>query len=195
MMMSIAQRATTWTDARWRGLGCLLGMLMLNLSYLLSPAAVAADNLRFHGVLSAQPCDLAADDAYITVDMQNILNNVLYQNQRTRGTLFQLNLIDCKPELAKTVHLTFKGQESDELTGYMRIFGSEQVRTGIAIGLERVDGSLIPFNQTTPVHRLSAGLNQITLRAFVRAEPSALANKEIALGHFQAISTFTLSYE
>lgn len=189
MLIQFMQKMLRFAGLTRRGRLLFLGLLGF------AHPSLAADNVRFYGVLSAQPCDIAADDENISVDMRTILNHTLYQHKRTAGTLFDINLIDCKPELAKTVRVTFKGPESDELKGLMQIPSVTATGTGVAIGLELLDGRMLPFNQATRIHSLSSGLNQITLRAYVQAEPSAIAHRRIALGPFQVISTFTLSYE
>ncbi len=170
-------------------------MLLSVLLLILQQPVIAAENLRFYGVLSAQPCDIASEDESIAVHMPSILNHALYQHQRSAGILFHIHLIDCKPELANSVRVMFKGQESKELQGLLRIPGIQQAETGVAIGLEQLDGKPVAFNQATTVQQLSSTHHQISLRAFVQAEPKAIASKSIALGPFHAISTFTLEYE
>ncbi|TCM69094.1 type 1 fimbria pilin [Acinetobacter calcoaceticus] len=168
----------------------LLALLLM----LQSSVVMSADNIRFYGVLSAQPCDVEQSSENILVDMKSILNNDLYNRDRTVGQVFHIGLLNCDTDLAKTIRATFQGQESTELPGYMQINLASQ-NSGTAIGLEMADGRPIRFNQSTPIHLISDGAQQIKLRAFVRAEPSAIASRSISLGTFNMISTFYLEYE
>lgn len=66
--------------------------------------------------------------------------------------------------------------------------------TGVAIGMEKPDGTPLPFNKATPGYTLVNGTNDITLQAYVIGEPNAITAQTIAAGDFTATATFELAY-
>lgn len=166
----------------------LVGTLLLSLS------AHAADNMRFHGALVAEPCVIPPGEEEIKLDFGTVIDKYLYLNQRTHGQSFQLHLTECDLSLGNMLKITFSGMESPALPGLLALDGASQA-SGIAIGMETADGQALPLNKSGQGYPLLAGDNVIELKAFVQGEPQALANQSIERGPFQAVATFSLEYE
>ncbi len=160
----------------------------------LPPAAGAADNLRFSGALVAEPCVIPPGQETIALDFGGVVDKYLYQYQRTPGLAFEIALADCDLALGKTVSVTLLGSESQALPGLLALAPGSGA-AGIAIGLETPAGAALPINRAGDKITLRPGANAVRLRAYVRAEPGALANKTLEYGAFGAVATFNLSYE
>lgn len=160
--------------------------------YLLYGAhAGAAPNMRFYGSLIAEPCVLDLSTTDITLDFGDVIDKYLYLNTRTFSKPFTIRLLECDTTLGNSVEMTFMGNESAELPGYLTLTSGSA--HGIVIGMALPDGTHAPINR--PITRpLGNGTTQITLNAYVEAEPSALQNHTIGLGDFSAITTFYLNY-
>ncbi|MCU1756303.1 fimbrial protein [Pseudomonas helleri] len=160
---------------------------------LLASQVQAADNLSFKGVLVAQACTIRPGDELIPVKFSDISTSSLYLNTRTPGEPFYIHLQDCDTHIADSVTVTFSGAENAELPGLLAL-GTGSVARGIAIGLETATDQLLPLNAPSPEQALNEGDNVISLKAYVRGEPTAIANESIRKGRFVANSTFTLAY-
>lgn len=160
---------------------------------LLASQVQAADNLSFKGVLVAQACTIRPGDELIPVEFSDISTFSLYRNTRTPGEPFFIHLQDCDPGIADSVTATFSGVENAELPGLLALATGSSAR-GIAIGLETVANQPLPLNVPSPEQGLNDGDNVIALKAYVRGEPTAIANESIRKGRFVATSTFTLAY-
>ncbi|HGM5048249.1 fimbrial protein [Serratia ureilytica] len=148
----------------------------------------------YRGSLVAEPCTLLPEDESILLDFGTVIDKYLYLNARTHSKPFQLRLMDCDIELGNTLKMTFNGTESMPLPGLLALDGSSQAK-GIAIGLETQDGQALPLNQQSRGQEITNGNNVITLQAYIKGEPDAIANKTIERGIFSAIATFALEYE
>lgn len=155
---------------------------------------VWAENVRLHGALVAEPCVIAPGGESVTLDFGTLIDKDLYANQRTRGQPFDIRLMECDASLGKTVKVTFRGIENPHLAGLLAIDGGGQAK-GIAIGMETPAGQRLPLNKPGKGVRLVNGSNSLTMLAFVRGEPAAIANKTIERGPFSAVATFSLEYE
>ncbi|BEM51229.1 exotoxin (plasmid) [Serratia marcescens] len=171
----------------------MFSVLLLALTGASSPV-VAEPNVRLYGALVAEPCVIPPGDDDIQVEFGSIVDKYLYQNTRTPGQAFEVRLAECDLSLSNTVTVTFLGTESLALPGLLALDGGS-VADGVAIGLETQDADPLPINQKSQAYPLSAGGNVIALKAYVKGEPAALANRTITLGEFNAISTFSLEYE
>lgn len=171
----------------------ILPVLWLALAGASSPV-VAEPNMRLYGALVADPCIIPPGDEDIQLEFGNIVDKYLYQNMRTPGHSFEIRLSDCDLSLVNTVSVTFEGAESTALPGLLALDGGSEA-TGIAIGLETPESQPLPLNQASDKYTLQAGNNVIALRAYVRGEPEAITNKAIGHGAFNAVATFSLSYE
>lgn len=154
----------------------------------------AAENVRLHGALVAEPCRILSDEENLSLEFGTVIDKYLYLNQRTHGQVLELRLADCDLSLGNTVRITFNGTENLHLPGLLAIAANSQA-TGIAIGLETLEGKALPINLSGPKHSLVTGSNIVALKAYVQAEPEALENNTIGLGTFSAVATFNLEYE
>ncbi|MTD09185.1 fimbrial protein [Serratia sp. YC16] len=168
--------------------------LLLALTMVGNMAWAAANNLRLHGALVAEPCVIAPGDEEIELDFGTIIDKYLYLNTRTLGQKFEIRLAECDISLGKTVSVDFLGAENPVLPGLLAISAASQAK-GVAIGLETVEGKALPINKAGGKYTLQAGGNVIALRAYVEGEPKALANQAIGRGAFGAVATFRLEYE
>lgn len=154
----------------------------------------AVPNMRMHGALVAEPCVIPPGEESISLDFNSVVDKYLYLNSRTIGQVFEISLTDCDLGLGSTVEVTFSGAESAELTGLLAIDPSSTA-SGIALGLETVDGRPLPLNQSSAKLQLQTGRNVIALKAYVQGEPTAITDNNIVPGTFSAIATFSLQYE
>ncbi|MGE4802729.1 fimbrial protein [Yersinia hibernica] len=167
----------------------LLSILILNI--LGAAPAFAADNMRFHGALVAEPCTIRPGDEAISLNFGTIIDKYLYSNQRTSGKQFQIHLVDCDISLGTTANIMFTGNDSVNLPGLLAVDESD---AGIAIGLETIAGKPLYLNQSSDDIALDTGNNIITLKAYVRGEPEAISQRTIKRGEFNAVATFNLQY-
>ncbi|WP_367963396.1 fimbrial protein [Xenorhabdus sp. SGI246] len=161
--------------------------------------AYAKDNLRQNVRITmtvlAPPCVIKPEDKIMEVNFGNIINRDLYLYHRTPSQQFRLHLEECDPRVAQKVKIRFVGQESREQPGLLA-FSHGSSASGAAIGMEKLDGTPLPFNKTAQF-RLSdtSSNNVIPFQAYVKADPSALLQNKIGVGEFNAMATFELSYE
>ncbi|WP_110915603.1 fimbrial protein [Enterobacter roggenkampii] len=156
--------------------------------------AAEMDNVWFHGSLVAEPCTIIPGDEEQTVSFGTIIDKYLYTNMRTSSELLNIRLEECDTDLARTVRVTFIGTESKELPGFLAVMGAQGSK-GIVIGLETPEGKNFAFNAPSEPWQLTQGNSTLLLKAYVRGEPLAIANKKIDLGKFSALATFSLTYE
>lgn len=157
--------------------------------------AHAADNMRFHGTLVAQPCVIQPGEDVISLDFGTVIDKYLYQNQRTSSQQFVLHLSGCNLSLGTSVGITFTGVENLTLPGLLALDAASQA-SGIAIGIKTQDGIPLAINKAEMIrYPLSAGDNFIRMQAYVQAEPAAFTNRTITKGPFSAVVTFSLAYE
>lgn len=155
---------------------------------------MAAENMRLHGALVAEPCVIPPGDETVELDFDTVIDKYLYLNTRTPGQAFELHLAQCDLSLGKTVKVTFSGTESTVLPGLLALSGASQA-SGIAIGMETPQGEPLPINQPGKAQPLASGTNRLVALAYVQGEPQALAHKAIERGPFSAVATFSLEYE
>ncbi|MFV8979235.1 fimbrial protein [Serratia fonticola] len=171
---------------------------LLVVSFLaLTPCLTRADdNLFFDGNLVAEPCTIAPGKETVTVNIGVIPDKNLYNYPRAKTTPFSIELSECDLSLGKTVNVSFKGAESQQLPGHLDIFIAGK-RSGAVIGLETLEGEFIPINKEVgKLYDLTDGTTLLNMQAYVRGEPEAIKNISIGLGEFEsAIATFFLNYE
>ncbi|HEJ7943949.1 TPA: fimbrial protein [Serratia liquefaciens] len=174
---------------------CRLGKGGLwGLSLMFSLPIQAADNLKLHGTLVAEPCVILPADADIQLDFGTVIDKYLYLNGRTHGQQFELRLSDCDLSLGNTVRMTFSGTENPKLPGLLAL-DSGSMASGVGIGIETDEGVPVLLSHETKKYPILAGNNVITLKAYVKAEQAAIATKSIGRGSFSASATFNLEYE
>ncbi|WP_426576366.1 fimbrial protein [Xenorhabdus stockiae] len=161
--------------------------------------AYAQDNLRQNVRITmtvlAPSCVIKPEDKAMEVDFGSITSRDLYLYQRTPSQPFRLHLEECDPKVAQKVNIKFVGQESKEQPGLLA-FSHGSNASGAAIGMEKLDGTPLPFNKTAQFSL--AGTNSshvIPFQAYVKADPKALLQNKIGVGEFNAMATFELSYE
>ncbi|MDX7991028.1 fimbrial protein [Xenorhabdus littoralis] len=142
----------------------------------------------------APTCSIKAEDKNIEVDFGDISNRDFYQNHRTESRNFNLRLERCDPRVTKSLKIKFSGETSKELPGLLAVKSTART-VGVAIGMEKTDGTQMPFNKTSEFPLSDSRNNEIPLRAYVQAEPSALKEKKIGVGQFTAIATFEVDYD
>ncbi|MGQ6473141.1 fimbrial protein [Serratia sp. IR-2025] len=155
---------------------------------------VAVENMYFHGALVAEPCVIPPGKESLQLDFGAIVDKYLYMNQRTPGIPLIIQLAECDLSLGKTVSLTFSGSESLGLPGLLLPEVGSQA-SGIAVGLETPEGQPLPLNSSSARYPLRVGNNEVQLRAYIKGEPQAIAEKRIIHGSFNAVATFILAYE
>lgn len=170
----------------WRG----LWVLPLFWSF----TAQAADNMKFHGALVAEPCVISAGKESLQLEFGTVVDKYLYSNLRTHGQQFELHLADCDLSLGASITVTFGGEENQYLPGLLALIPGSQA-SGIAIGIETADGESLPINKTGQAYPLAKGSNVIVFKAYVAGEPKAIVNKAIKHGPFSAVAVFKLEYE
>ena len=168
-------------------------LLLLTMLSVTPWETAAADNMRFHGALVAEPCVLPPGEESVKLDFGTVIDKYLYLNQRTHGQSFELNLAECDLSIGKTVSVTFSGTESLALPGLLA--PSAGGASGIAIGLETEQGQALPLNQHSGKYQLSGGNTVLRLRAYVQGEQEALDKHTLGRGAFSATATFQLEYE
>ncbi|WP_343553896.1 fimbrial protein [Pantoea sp.] len=171
-------------------------MIFLSLLFtLVFPLSVlAATDIHFSGALVAEPCVIEAGDEAKDVDLGNIVDKELYFNQRTLTKPLTLTLAHCALDMAKSVTITFSGNESSELPGFLAMNPASNAK-GIAIGIETLSGQAVLLNKASPPVSLENGKTVILLRAFLQGEPSAITQRSITPGPYSATATFSLSYQ
>jgi P pilus assembly protein, pilin FimA len=88
---------------------------------MMAPPAAAAENMRFHGTLVAEPCVIQPGDEDIQLDFGTIVDKYLYLNTRTHSQSFALHLTECDLSLGNTVAITFTGTENAKLPGLLAL--------------------------------------------------------------------------
>ncbi|AYA42314.1 type 1 fimbrial protein [Xenorhabdus nematophila] len=151
-------------------------------------------DVRIKLTVLAPACSIKTEDKNIEVDFGNISNKDLYQHHRTESRNFNLRLEKCDPRVTKSLKIKFSGETSKELPGLLAVKSTART-VGVAIGMEKTDGTPIPFNKTSEFPLLASRDNVIPFRAYVQAEPGALKGKKIGVGQFTAIATFEVNYD
>ncbi|EMJ5851812.1 type 1 fimbrial protein [Klebsiella aerogenes] len=157
-------------------------------------ADAADDNIHFTGALVAEPCVIPSGEENIPLEFGTIIDKYLYENQRTGNEPFTIHLTECDPAIASTLSVIFSGTPSPSLPGLLALDGGSTA-SGVAIGLNDMNGDALPLEQAPPVVELAKGENVLTFSAYVQGEPEAIANRSIGRGEFTATATFTLKYE
>lgn len=167
---------------------------VLTMAFVSHASHAADNNVHLHGALVAEPCVIPPGSEEIPVDFGTVIDKYLYQNTRTLGQSFEIQLTECDITLGKTVTVAFTGAENTQLPGLLAIDGASEA-TGIAIGLETQAAEPLPLNQPSDKYALQAGSNTLVLKAYVQGEPKAITDHSIGRGDFTATATFNLEYE
>ncbi|PIJ48167.1 hypothetical protein BL250_15115 [Erwinia sp. OLTSP20] len=177
--------------------GVLLSMLLTLSLCFISKTSQAEDLIaetRIKVNVFTDACNIKPGDEAIQLDFGTIVKKYLYLHQTTPSKPFSIHLIKCKPDLAKTVSVTFSGLENQALTGKLA-FNPGSLARGAAIGLTTPDGQPVMINSTKHTYPLSSGAMQLDYLAYIQGEPQALSAKKIIAGTFSASAIFSLSYQ
>lgn len=150
-------------------------------------------NIEYSGKLIALPCTIEPGMDNLYIDMGETDTRVLYRSGRGMGIDVNFSLKDCSTNLGNSIVGTFSGTTNSE--GYLA-FTSDSEAKGAAIGLEYLDGRPITIGngQGYSVPLIDGDMT-VRLKAFLKGEQAALANKGIVAGNYTAMLTYTLSYE
>ena len=156
----------------------------------------ASSNITYSGNLVALPCSVEPSNQNLWIDFgQNLNSNDFYLGHRGEYSdrEFSFELKDCNTSMGNVISATFSGNSTSE--GLLLLDSSSEA-SGIVIGLETLSGQpLLINNQSAGATPITDGDMTIRLRAYLQATPSALLNKDIKPGWFQATMTYTLHYE
>ncbi|MEQ4626727.1 fimbrial protein [Providencia manganoxydans] len=158
--------------------------------------AATSNEIQYSGRLIALPCTV--DPSYENLEF-NFGNNInaqdLINGQRhyTQGDI-EFKLVDCNTSLGNTISAKFSGV-STTADGLLNVDESSEA-SGIAIGLEKPNGELLPINtaQLAPVLPIKDGDMTIRLRSYVQAVEGATVDT-IVPGFFTATLTYSLVYQ
>lgn len=153
-----------------------------------------AEEVYFSGTLIADACEIAPGDETVELDFRGVRDRDLYDSTRTPSEKFEIRLSTCDLTMGNVVKVKLTGAENTALPGMLKL-DSSSVASGVAIGLETESGQPLPLNQGVASYALTAGTNQLRLRAYIQGEPAALAGRTIGIGPFIATATFMLDYE
>lgn len=158
--------------------------------------AATSNEIQYSGRLIALPCTVDPIFENFGVDFGgNINTKDLVDGQRRyakEDILFHLT--DCDTSLGNTISAKFSGV-STTADGLLNVDESSEA-SGIAIGLEKPNGELLPINtaQLAPVLPIKDGNMTIRLRSYVQAVEGATVDT-IVPGFFTATLTYSLVYQ
>lgn len=170
-------------------------IIIILIIFIMIPTAVADENVKFSGTLVALPCSIPESEQQIFVHFGTVNAHDLYLGQKMPRVNFTLHLNDCDPTIAGKMSVKFTGTEDVALPGFLGLESSQSSATGIAIGLEKIDGKKISLNESTSTYVLVQGNNELSFRAYILGEPDALKYRMIQMGSFKAMAVMELNYE
>jgi len=174
--------------------------LTLLSSLLLSSAStfavtIAGGSINFEGELVNAACAVATDSTNQTVVLGQYRTASLAQaGDRTAPIPFQINLVDCDPEVQATAAIAFNGQTTDANANLLATNASGLNSTAAEnVGIEISDSTSTPLmlNGTgfsTPI-TLSPGNNSLNFSARYVATGASTP------GTANAAATFVINYE
>lgn len=152
-------------------------------------------NIHLSGtIMATRSCYLDPETTDIKLDFGPVFTRELLSHTRTAGTPFSVNLLNCDTGLGNEALFTFSGNGSLTSPGFIAPDNNTPDR-GIVIGLETPGGTPLPANTPIAGRHLTDGDNHMTLNAFVKATPDAIASQKILPGEFSASSVFTVEYQ
>ncbi|HEK1094870.1 TPA: type 1 fimbrial protein [Proteus mirabilis] len=151
-------------------------------------------NIRIHGFLVADPCNLVMEDTSLVVDFGTIIDKYLYINNRTHPKEFKIRLSDCVLAPDQGVRIGFIGTENSNLPGFLAL-DSGSSANHIGVGIQDDRGNFLPINKLASYYPLHNGFNTLTFSSYIEAEYNAIVEKKIGLGTFTATAVFILDYD
>ncbi|WP_075181470.1 fimbrial protein [Pantoea sp. 1.19] len=150
----------------------------------------------FKGVVVAYPCSIAPESGNLPVNFGKLSTRDLYHDGKSPPVTFTLRLLDCNPQLASAVTVTFSGSENPHLPDHLAIkAAAPDGASGIGIGLQERNGTPIRLGIATLPVTVDRGVTQLTFQAFVAAEPEALSKATLTTGPFTATANYILNYQ
>ena len=170
---------------------CPLALVLLGMSFIAD--ADTSAQITYSGNLVALPCSIEPGMDNLYIDMGITDTKSLYRYTRTAAKEIQFVLGECDPKVYSTISAIFSGPTTTE---GLLMFTPDSTAKGAGIGLEYLDGRPIGIGDgKSYAVPLREGNMTIRLKAYVQAESMALANKTITPGIYNAVLTYTLSYE
>lgn len=172
-------------------LATLFNLTLLFCTSASAQAVAAGETIMIQGELTARPCNIDPDPVSQTVDLKTVNTKTLYQYGHGTAVPFFITLTNCRPVIYKTANITFRGTEDGELTGKLAVSDSTK---GVAIALFDSSGQEISLNQPTPATTLVNGNNKLEFSAYLQGRTSAIKERKIVEGEFEATVNFLIDY-
>ncbi|MFC0229384.1 fimbrial protein [Serratia aquatilis] len=151
----------------------------------------AGETIMIQGELMARPCNIDPEPLFQTVDLKTVNTKTLYRYGHSTAVPFFITLKNCNPILYKTANITFMGEEDRELTGKLAVNNGTK---GVAIVLFDSSGQEVSLNQPTAGTALVNGNNKLEFSAYLQGRPSAIKDRKIVEGPFDATVSFLINY-
>lgn len=157
-------------------------------------------DLNFNGELVTFPCEVIEGTPEDVVFYTRSAKYFHYEPATTPTQPFKISL-QCDTSITawNVVRVKFDGQPEPGMGEFSNQFIKvDGVNTGfLAVGLYDTDGSTpIELGEETIAESIvSRDRVDLNFSAFVKATPSALANKDVIPGDYRAVATFELFYE
>ncbi|MFC0225791.1 fimbrial protein [Serratia aquatilis] len=168
--------------------------LWLNLSLfsILLPGFAEAVDLRISGDLVAEPCVVNIDSIERQVKFNSIPSRNFYLHPRSAPESFVIMLEQCDVDIAKSVSISFTGEDDSEQPGLLAVTGDAK---GIAIVLETEQGEPLAINRGKAKFTLRKGITYLEIKAYLQASKKSIENRGVKEGEFSATAIFNLEYE
>lgn len=158
-----------------------------------NPLELMGAPMNFSGTVIKKTCELALASEDQTVHMREEDVKNLYRYGWGLKQPFEIQLLHCDTAILNDVAVTFTGAEDAELPGRLKVNGADSV--AIALFAQQGGGIFLPLGTAAEAQQLSSGDNILRFDARIEAHPSAVRDKSIKVGSFQAVAHFTLTYE
>ena len=177
-------------------------ILFFNVIFL--PIANSTTTMNFDGTLIDTPCKIDQSSLNQSIVFLNSSPRDYWQLPAIRPTeKFTIKLIQCDSKsLWKSVKIKFNGQTEPAMDAEQQKYlslSSGANKGKLAIGFIDIDGNQrITLGQNHnggQGTQLNDGTMLLTFNAFVQASPTAIANKSVVSGMYNATVEFEVSYE
>lgn len=146
------------------------------------------------GSLVAKPCSIDPGSLTQEVDMGTIDVDDVY-GSATPFVPFEVDLIDCKPELASMVKVTLGGTPEPGIPGNLGVAVTGGA-TGVGLTFFANGGIPLPVNQESEAFALSGGTsNTIPFDVKLVGTLTAIQDETVTAGDFNATVTLTFGYD
>lgn len=153
-------------------------------------------DINFRGTVVALGCSIVPSSKNVVVDFGDISTLTLYAEKKSAPQAFKIELQGCSSEIFKSITVTFSGTRNTSMPDRLAITSlSPNSASGIGIGLEENNGTVIALDTPTSATAISDATMQLDFKAFVEGEPDALSNKTMQTGAFRATANYILNYQ